>query len=96
MDRRRANERDRQDSNLKIGNAVEIVGKVNPDFTVKVLTSTDFGENLGRCCPPGGGVVVVVMVVEEGANMGAGGIDMKVYEDLVGICQQYKEIFYDS
>ncbi|PUU81449.1 replication factor A protein 3 [Tuber borchii] len=57
-----------RDSNLKIGNAVEIVGKVNPDLTVKVLTSTDFGENL----------------------------DMRVYEDLVGICQQYKEIFYDS
>lgn len=32
---------------MKIGDAIEIVGKVNPDLSVKVLTSTDFGENLG-------------------------------------------------
>ncbi|KAG0641520.1 replication factor A protein 3 [Tuber brumale] len=57
-----------RDSNLKLGNATEVVAKVNPDLTVKVLTSTDFGDNL----------------------------DMKVYEELVGICQQYREIFYDS
>lgn len=37
----------------------------------------------------------VVVVVEGGANMEMG-VDMRVYEDLVGICQQYKEIFYDS
>lgn len=34
--------------------------------------------------------------MEEGANVEVGGIDMRVYEDLVGISQQYKEIFYDS
>ncbi|KAG0125866.1 replication factor A protein 3 [Tuber indicum] len=57
-----------RDSNLKLGNATEVVAKVNPDLSVKVLTSTDFGDNL----------------------------DMKVYEELVGICQQHREIFYDS
>ena len=32
------------------------MGKVNPDLTVKVLTSTDFGDNLGGCSLLGGGV----------------------------------------
>jgi replication factor A3 len=36
-----------QDSHLVPGNAVEIVGKVNQDLTVKVLKATDMGSNLG-------------------------------------------------
>ncbi|PSS13139.1 hypothetical protein M430DRAFT_105547 [Amorphotheca resinae ATCC 22711] len=35
-----------RDSHLKPGNAVEIVGKVNQDLTVKVLMATDMGTNL--------------------------------------------------
>ncbi|CUS09726.1 unnamed protein product [Tuber aestivum] len=38
-----------RDSNLKLGNTMEVVAKVNPDLSIKVLTSTDFGNNLGRC-----------------------------------------------
>ncbi|PWW79491.1 replication factor A protein 3 [Tuber magnatum] len=57
-----------RDSNLKLGNAVEVVARVNQDLSIKVLSSSDFGNNL----------------------------DMKVYEELVGICQQHKEIFYDT
>ncbi len=37
-----------QDSHLTLNNAVEVIGKVNPDLTVKVLSATDFGNNLGR------------------------------------------------
>ncbi|RPA95225.1 replication factor A protein 3 [Choiromyces venosus 120613-1] len=57
-----------RDSTLRIGSAAELVAKVNPDRSVRVLTSTDFGDNL----------------------------DMGVYGELVNICQQYKEVFYDS
>ncbi|TGO58482.1 hypothetical protein BCON_0054g00120 [Botryotinia convoluta] len=34
-----------RDSHLQVGNAVEIVGKVNQDLSVKVLKATDFGTN---------------------------------------------------
>ncbi|RAL64796.1 hypothetical protein DID88_001393 [Monilinia fructigena] len=34
-----------RDSHLQVGNAIEIVGKVNQDLTVKVLKATDFGTN---------------------------------------------------
>ncbi|KAI9716229.1 MAG: hypothetical protein M1812_005454 [Candelaria pacifica] len=35
-----------RDSHLILNNAVEIIGKVNSDLTVKVLSATDFGDNL--------------------------------------------------
>ncbi|KAI9747623.1 MAG: hypothetical protein M1835_002017 [Candelina submexicana] len=35
-----------RDSHLILNNAVEIIGKVNSDLTVKVLSATDFGNNL--------------------------------------------------
>jgi len=37
-----------QDSHLQVGHAVEIVGKVTNELSVKVLASTDFGTNIGR------------------------------------------------
>lgn len=37
----------KQDSHLTVGNAVEIVCKVNSDLSVKVLKSTDMGTTLG-------------------------------------------------
>lgn len=36
-----------QDSHLTINNAVEIVGKVQPDLSIKVFQATDFGDNIG-------------------------------------------------
>lgn len=33
------------DSHLTVGNAVEVVGKVNGDLSVKVLRATDLGRN---------------------------------------------------
>ncbi|KZF26636.1 replication factor A protein 3 [Xylona heveae TC161] len=35
-----------RDCHLVLNNAVEIVGKVNPDLTVRVLAATDFGSNI--------------------------------------------------
>jgi replication factor A3 len=37
----------KQDSHLTVGNAIEIVGKVNPDLSVRVLQSTDLGSDFG-------------------------------------------------
>jgi hypothetical protein len=36
-----------QESHLTVNHAVEIIGKVQADLSVRVLTSTDFGENIG-------------------------------------------------
>ncbi len=35
-----------QDSHLALNNAVEIIGKVQPDLSVKVLQATDFGDGI--------------------------------------------------
>jgi len=37
-----------QDAHLTNGNAVQLIGKVNPDLSVKVLTSLDLGSNIGE------------------------------------------------
>ncbi len=37
-----------QDAHLSLNNAVEIVGKVQQDLSVKVFQATDFGSNIGR------------------------------------------------
>ncbi|KAK7529513.1 replication factor A protein 3 [Phyllosticta citribraziliensis] len=35
-----------RDAHLTPNNAAEVIGKVNADLSVKVLTSTDFGSNI--------------------------------------------------
>jgi hypothetical protein len=37
-----------QESHLTGGNAAQIIGKVNPDLSIKVLSSTDLGGNVGE------------------------------------------------
>ncbi|KAI9816784.1 MAG: hypothetical protein M1827_001429 [Pycnora praestabilis] len=37
-----------RDSHLALNNAIEIIGKVNQDLSIKVLSATDFGTNIGR------------------------------------------------
>ena len=32
-----------------MGNAAEIVGKVQPDLSIKVYQAVDFGSNIGGC-----------------------------------------------
>jgi replication factor A3 len=36
-----------QESHLANGNIVQVIGKVNPDLTVKVLSSRDLGSDVG-------------------------------------------------
>jgi hypothetical protein len=48
-----------QDSHLQLNHAVEIIGKVQNDLSVRVMASTDFGPegNIGECsdlCFPSG------------------------------------------
>lgn len=40
-----------QDSHLQLNHAVEIIGKVQNDLSVRVMASTDFGPegNIGEC-----------------------------------------------
>lgn len=40
-----------QDSHLREGNAVEIVGKVKNDLSIQTLMATDFGDNFGNNFP---------------------------------------------
>ncbi|KAL8371798.1 hypothetical protein RB595_001544 [Gaeumannomyces hyphopodioides] len=35
-----------RDSHLLVGNAAQLIGKVNPDLSLKVLSSTDLGSNV--------------------------------------------------
>ncbi|KAL8882815.1 MAG: hypothetical protein Q9198_000247 [Flavoplaca austrocitrina] len=37
----------KQDAHLTLNNAVEIIGKVQPDLTIKVFQAMDFGSNIG-------------------------------------------------
>ncbi|KAI0166871.1 replication factor A protein 3 [Hypoxylon sp. FL1284] len=35
-----------RDSHLMVGNGAQIIGKVNPDLSIKVLNATDLGNNV--------------------------------------------------
>ncbi|KAG5665398.1 hypothetical protein KAF25_009523 [Fusarium avenaceum] len=37
-----------RDAHLSNGNAVQVIGKVNPDLSIKVLTSRDLGAGVGK------------------------------------------------
>lgn len=37
-----------QEAHLANGNAVQVIGKVNPDLSIKVLSSRDLGTGFGR------------------------------------------------
>jgi len=37
-----------RDAHLSNGNAVQVIGKVNPDLSIKVLTSRDLGTSVGK------------------------------------------------
>jgi hypothetical protein len=47
-----------QEAHLSPGNGVQIIGKVNPDLSIKVLTALDLGISVGESrplhgtCPP--------------------------------------------
>lgn len=37
-----------KDAHLQMGNAAEVVGKVQSDLTVRAYQATDFGSNIGK------------------------------------------------
>jgi len=37
-----------QEAHLSAGNGVQIIGKVNPDLSIKVLSSMDLGTSVGE------------------------------------------------
>jgi len=39
-----------QEAHLSLNHAVEIIGKVQNDLSIRVLTSTDFGTDFGESC----------------------------------------------
>jgi hypothetical protein len=41
-----------KESHLANGNAAQVIGKVNPDLSIKVLSAKDLGPGVGRFCPP--------------------------------------------
>lgn len=73
-----------------LGHAIELVGKVQTDLTIKVISAVDFGTNLGRSLqlllrhiPYSGNADFVRMS------------DFNIYDSLVEVNNLYKEIFYD-
>ena len=40
-----------QDAHLQLNNAVELVGKVQQDLSIKVFQATDFGSSIGALIP---------------------------------------------
>lgn len=41
-----------QDSHLTLNNAVEVVGKVQQDLSIRVFQATDFGDKIGKSPNP--------------------------------------------
>ena len=41
-----------QEAHLATGNAAQIIGKVNPDLSIKALSSLDLGSGVGECSLP--------------------------------------------
>ncbi|KAL2681268.1 hypothetical protein Neosp_008876 [[Neocosmospora] mangrovei] len=41
-----------RDAHLANGNSVQVIGKVNPDLTIKVLTSRDLGNSVAALDAP--------------------------------------------
>jgi replication factor A3 len=82
-----------KDSHLTVGNAIEIVCKVNSDLSVKVLKSTDMGNSLGMSLPPLGNKMWKERR-EEYVLMVTRGTDFKAVSAVVDATHRYKEIFY--
>lgn len=38
-----------QEAHLAPGNAAQIIGKVNPDLSIRVLSALDLGPSVGMC-----------------------------------------------
>lgn len=76
-----------QEAHLQVNHAVEFIGKVQNDLSVKALVATDFGTNFGTT-----GVGIVWMGAVN-ANVKA---DFDVANEVVNMTLRYPELFYDK
>lgn len=51
-----------QEAHLRPGNAVQIIGKVNPDLSVRVFSALDLGAGVGKFQHPTFGMRFVMIV----------------------------------
>lgn len=77
-----------QDDRLVYNNGVELIGKINPDMSVKVLTSWDLGPDVGELRTGGQS--------EWDSWLMDGRVDYKVADAVVDATHRYKELFYES
>ena len=80
-----------QDAHLALGNAAEIIGKVQPDLSVKVFQCTDWGSNIGghflASAPDGS---------QKGLQTASDSVaDYAACNVLVEATHKYKDIFYE-
>jgi replication factor A3 len=77
-----------QESHLTVNHAVEIIGKVQADLSVRVLTSTDFGENIGMA-------MTTKFMLFFQANKPSFS-DFSLAEAVVDATHRHNEIFYSK
>ena len=73
-----------KDAHLQMGNAAEIVGKVQNDLSVRAYQATDFGSNIGK-------LLVICSVSQLDWA-----IDFDAVDAVVDATHRYKEIFYEG
>ena len=72
-----------------MGNAAEIVGKVQGDLSIKVYQATDFGTHIGERYPCHELMMFDALTKSNSA-------DFSAVEAVVDATHRYKEIFYDG
>ncbi|KAL8985878.1 MAG: hypothetical protein Q9205_000528 [Flavoplaca limonia] len=87
----------RQDAHLTLNNAVEIIGKVQPDLSIKVFQAMDFGSNIGAISSPCFSTSISrVHDFEASKHRSSSPLDFNAVEAVVDATHRYKEIFYNT
>jgi replication factor A3 len=73
-----------QDSHLAVNHAIEVIGRVQDDLSVKVLNSTDFGTDFGE--------LNSVLTIHSSYRLTCA--DFSAAESVVDATHRYREIFY--
>ncbi|KZZ92871.1 Replication factor A protein 3 [Moelleriella libera RCEF 2490] len=79
-----------RDAHLTNGHAVQVIGKVNPDLSIKVLSSRDLGPNVGTCSPCRG------LTPFADGGLWAREADFGLCAAVVEATHRHKEIFVSS
>ncbi|MCJ1461941.1 hypothetical protein MMC07_000541 [Pseudocyphellaria aurata] len=85
-----------RDAHLTLHNAVELVGKVQPDLSIKVFQATDFGDKIVSTTPSQSLKVSGVAAQLALQLTLVLSLDFAAVEALVDATHRYKEIFYES